>query len=794
MRLFGTLYLFFARRRGRLYAAVFALMAFCLVAFSSMEMDKSIEAMLPDGVSGAASDFRMLQKTPFARKLLVNLRVSGHGQLKESDRQALLEAAQRLEGLMLPPFFSRVVSGPGEQLKAGFLPWLIEALPNLVTEQDLDRLSRELNADGVTRRLQDSYTQLLSPQGWAVKGMIQRDPLALRELALEKFAALNMIPGMRIEGDRFVSADGKNALLIAETAVDMADSEAGRALLDHFEMLVAQSVPAQLEVSLVSAHRYTVANAEAIQEDLVLTLGATALALALIFLFFLRSLGAVAVFVLPLAVLSVATLAVALCFERVSAITLGFGAVLMGISVDFALHVYFALRSGSAQAQRVIEDIARPLLLGGLTTIGAFSVLLFSDLPGQRQLAVFSIAGILAALLFSLVLLPHILGGSGKARGQKAFSLPKGKGPWHRPVVLVCWAALMVLCSLQGMNLGFNGDLRALSITPADLQDAEEHLKQTWGNMRGSAMIFAEGETLQEALEVNEALFGALSRALPEAKLVSLAPLVPSLRAQQQSRELWQRFWHGAQGQKILQEMDVQGRTMGFSQTAFTPFLDSLRAEPLAVQIEDLRGQGLGEILDALVLQEEGKVRLLTLAPDGPELVGLFENASPVEGAHLVSQSRFRQQLSSAVGADFTRFIVSALLVVALLVTLLFRQPKKILCALLPVVSGLLFMFGVMGWWGLEFNLFNVVATILIIGLGVDYGIFMVCKLSEGYDHDTDRAILVSGLTTIAGFGALVLAGHPALHSIGVTVLLGISAAIPAALFVIPAIYLRGSR
>jgi uncharacterized protein len=105
------------------------------------------------------------------------------------------------------------------------------------------------------------------------------------------------------------------------------------------------------------------------------------------------------------------------------------------------------------------------------------------------------------------------------------------------------------------------------------------------------------------------------------------------------------------------------------------------------------------------------------------------------------------------------------------------------------VVTGLLVLFGAMGAIGLDFTLLNVMATILVIGLGVDYGIFMVCRLTEGYDHATDRAVLVSGLTTIAGFGALILARHPALHSIGVTVLLGIGAAIPAALLVIPAFH-----
>jgi predicted RND superfamily exporter protein len=94
-----------------------------------------------------------------------------------------------------------------------------------------------------------------------------------------------------------------------------------------------------------------------------------------------------------------------------------------------------------------------------------------------------------------------------------------------------------------------------------------------------------------------------------------------------------------------------------------------------------------------------------------------------------------------------------------------------------------------MGVLGIGFNLFNIVAAILIIGLGVDYGIFMVTKITHRLDLATQRAVFVSGLTTLAGFGALITARHPALHSIGLSVIVGISAAIAAALLVIPAIY-----
>jgi predicted exporter len=209
---------------------------------------------------------------------------------------------------------------------------------------------------------------------------------------------------------------------------------------------------------------------------------------------------------------------------------------------------------------------------------------------------------------------------------------------------------------------------------------------------------------------------------------------------------------------------------------------------------DDLRAEGLGEMIDSLILRAPGSVQVMTLVPDTPEgIAALARDLGSLPGVRLVSPSRFGDNLGMTIRKDFTSYLLLTSLLVLALVVSAFRRPKKILLALVPVVTGLTAMLGIMGMLGIDFNQFNIVATILIIGLCVDYGIFMVCKVTEGSDHDANRAILVSGLTTLAGFGSLVLARHPAMHSIGLTVLLGIGFGITAALLVVPALHGRGS-
>ncbi|MCA1796427.1 MAG: MMPL family transporter, partial [Geobacteraceae bacterium] len=479
---------------------------------------------------------------------------------------------------------------------------------------------------------------------------------------------------------------------------------------------------------------------------------------------------------------------------------LGFGAVLLGITIDAALHVYFALRKGAGSVAQRLQAVARPVRFGALTSMAAFAVLLGSDLPGQRQLAVFAISGIAIALILALVVLPHLVQppiAPEKVSTRK--SHPRAylrwcASPQRRALVIGAWLLLVLTGAWYIQDLQVNGSLRQLSYTPADLHQAEQNLAQNWGDMRGRALIFAAAPELVEALARNEQVWKVLQDEGLEASAVSVAPLLSSPQTQDARLQRWEEFWdtHASAATRTIQR---RAAGYGFAPHAFAPFRKRLEEKPPVLEPERLRAWGLGQMLDALIQPpatrvegSEGHYRVLTLVPDTPEVVESLSRAlEPIPGVTLVSQSRFGTHLAQAVGADFKRFILGAGLAVVAFLVLLFRRLPPVLLALIPVISGLVAMYGGMGWLGLELNMFNVVASILIIGLGVDYGIFMVCQGHERIHLASGRAILLSGITTLIGFGVLVLAQHPALFSIGITVLLGISAAVPAAVLVIPA-------
>lgn len=781
--LFSFFYRVISHRRIFLYLFTAAIIIVSALILKNIKMNEDIAPLLPDGQNEAARDFALLRKAPFSGKILVNLQGGA-----DTDKNDLVNAADMLVQAMTGSYFTEAIAGPVLPAHERTLEWLTGSIPGTFTENDMITIKKKLTLESVRATLQKSRIELASPEGWFLKPLLQSDPLEMRTLTMEKFQHLNIMPSMKLFENHFISADGKNTLVIIDTPVEITDSKGSKELMAHLQGLIEKIVPSGIDASVISAHAYTTANAEVIKSDLITILSCSSVAIFLLILAFLRSWKGILVFLVPSSVLCLATAGTLLIYDSVSAVTLAFGSVLLGISDDYPILVYFALSRKERNPEQVVGTVARPVLFGGITTILTFGVMLLSNLPGQRQLAVFSIIGVTVALVFSLIILPHLLQ---SLPGEKHYISSRAAGFPRMPrrLFLVLWLVVVGLSLWQAGKLHFNGDLQVLNMVPAELHKAEQHISDAWGDFRENAILFSEGKDLQSALEINDNLFSFLKEKIPEKQIISLAPVLPSEKTQRENRLRWSIFWSGENKEYVKKLLIDEGDKAGFSSAAFTPFFETLDAVPPPITLEGFKAAGLGEITNSLITKEEEKTQILTLVPDTLSTVSLFDTNRRSTGVRLVSQNRFRGLISKALVGNFINYIFLALLVIIISVSILFRNIKKIILALIPVATGLIFMVGTMGFTGIEFNLFNIVATILVIGIGIDLGIFMVCNVSDGYDHTASLGILLGGLTSFVGLGTLTLARHPALNSIGITVLLGLCGVIPSALFIIPALH-----
>jgi hypothetical protein len=134
-----------------------------------------------------------------------------------------------------------------------------------------------------------------------------------------------------------------------------------------------------------------------------------------------------------------------------------------------------------------------------------------------------------------------------------------------------------------------------------------------------------------------------------------------------------------------------------------------------------------------------------------------------------------------------------ALAAIAVMIFLHFRRISCVILALIPVGIGTLWMVGFMGWWRIPFNPANIMTLPLVIGIGVTNGIHILNRFAEEqspgiFSKSTGKAVLVSGLTTVAGFGSLVLARHQGIASLGWVMGVGTTTCMVVAVTLLPAL------
>lgn len=773
----GNSYAYWQPRRKMLFALVCVLTLLLVFLALRAPVREDIGAMIPDSSPELHETFRALSNAPFMRMVLVELSIENG-----NDADALHASVNVMAEAMQEPKFSSVVTGVGDMEALHLFEWLFARWPQLFTEGDAKTFDSLLQEASIREQLTDNLRILSQPEGIAMKDLILKDPLALREPLMKKLQDLSVLPKMRLEQEHFVSPDGLHALIIAETPIQITDAGGCIALVGHIEQLMKEHLQPGVRARLVCGHLYTAANTRIIKQDLFRVFTASTIGLLIAFLLFLRRWSTLFVLVLPFFAVLFALAFTSVAFTSISGITIGFGAVLLGLTIDFGLHVYFALQDTSRPARRIIESIALPLTMCAATSIAVFSMMFFSCMPGQRQLAAYSVAGLSAALFFSLLVLPHMI--RPLATNGVRLSLLR---PRSSRIPLV-WMFLLACCVPLAFQVSFDGSLRNVGYMPPEVIADEIAIRDTWGDIRDRALAISEGGNLEEALQRNEGMADAVRKRFPNTNMVSVTAMLPSRKRQQENLARWQTFWH-EDGQMACAKslLASQGEALGYAPEAFDSLFAWIDQPRTAFSFDDLADAGLMRWMEPLAGENSQSASVVAFLEDSEAISAFFQEDDTVpEGVRFVSDTHFNAMMNAAISHDFMFFLLLAAVSVTLFLVALFRNARRVALGLLPAASGVLMMLAVLTLLGMKVNLFNMLAAVLVIGLTADYGIFMVYRI-EGRVHDgTARAVLASGFTTVAGFGALSLARHPALFSIGFTVLLGIVPALIAALIIVP--------
>ncbi len=771
--------------RSALFRWLLVVLCCCasLLFLSDKKFDDNILDMLPDG--SVRKELAQLQKMELVDRLFITL-YAEESLTESAAREALQKGAAGLtEKMLASGLFSWVQAGvSASDMQQGY-SLLMDHLPELLGDDERSQIAAMLTPDTLQGILRNDFLLLNSPAGLGIRNQIARDPLGLSRFIGDTLRHLQAEFTVTVKNGLFFSADGRSVLLMAKSARPTTDTKESERLQQGLAKMFAESLPPGVKAESVGAFRHTLANSRAVRYDLYLLLPAASLLLLLLLVCSLRNWRSLAVFAVPFLAAPVAVALTAAIFGSINLIAMGFGIVILGIAVDFAIHIYVELRQGGS-----LLLLRRPLFFAASTTLGVLAVLFFSAVPCQRQMAALAFFGVLLGILFALLLIPLLVDKAGCRSGQdvllqqeRIFTKKAGKRG------LILWGLVVIFSFTLWPELHYNGDMQSLDAAAS--LDEERRFAQRWKSAAATGteqfFVVAQGKEMDEALERSAHLLQLLT-AQGVHSVQTISSILPGAKKQRIRQEKWRRLWQ--QHPDFKRDFLAAARENGFSSAAFSPFLASLTANTPLLQAADLLHSPFSSLVQNMVVDGAEGSFILTLGfASAQQLSQLAEYCSRDNGLTFFSNNSWKKKMEKALKADIFSLSLLAGGIVFALVLLQFRSLRRVVAVFAPVLSALA-AIAIFCWLtGGALNMMHLIMAILVIGLSVDYGIFRVCMAgSKAVNTVTAFALSICAASSLIGFGTLAFASHPVLHSIGVTVLVGIGASWPAALWITPAL------
>lgn len=722
-------------------------------------IDSDVLALLPqDADDRVVADATRHIADASARQMVVLLGAETPEQAKAAEAafRGHLQALQKAH--QLPFRESESAEDWFDTARAFYAPYRDRVL----TAEQRIRLSRT-PADALA---EEALAALYGPMGAPRLTEWRSDPLGLWP---QWWSARAAASGLRIGDDGLLQADdGYWAVLRFQTRASAFALNGERVIQDALDSATGAAreqvpgvrdlragVPLHAEAAAVQAHR----------EINTIGWGSLAAVLLLTWLAF-RSLRPILLVAVSLLIGCAAALSVtALVFGKVHLLTLIFGASLVGVAEDYGIH-WFAARQGEDRKNSwsLLRHLLPGLALALVTSALAYLALGLAPFPGLRQMALFSVVGLAAAFLTVVCWFPFI---GGRRPPVTKFSQRLGGGLQRWPSARVNRAWMMVgVLTLSFIAAGMwqldtDDDLRSLQSSPRTLIEQQAKIGRLLGMPSPAQFYLVRGADAEQTLQREEALIEKLDRLKAEHKIGgyrAISDWLPSQKRQTADAVLTTRAETQVMSRVSAQlGEDLQRQPPSTGNIETSAFLRSPASEPFRHLWLGPLGDGVATVVLVDDLSQAGALDLLRA------------QAENLEGVRWVNRT-----------ADFSRLLghyrqmMTWLLLVGVLLVfavLYWRYRGLAWRALLPTLLAGLLTVALLGWLGQPLQLFNVLALMLLLGMGIDYGVFLV---EHQGDPSAWLAVSVGAASTWLSFGLLGLSSTPALRAFGLTLLFGI--------------------
>ena len=628
---------------------------------------------------------------------------------------------------------------------------------------------------GLQAAISNSIDLLASPAGLMLKPLIPHDPTG------ELFALISQLNAgaqPNSQAGVWASRDDQRAMLLIQTRALGSDTDGQEDAINILRQAFAASVQkiglTDAKLQLSGPGLFAVNSRATIKNEVSRLSLISASAIIAVLLFVYRSPRLLGLGLLPVVSGALGGIvAVSLVFGTVFGITVGFGAALIGESVDYAIYYFVQSRRSGQAAWR--QRFWPTIRLGVLTSVFGFGALLFAGFPGLAQLGLYSLSGVIIAAAVTRFVLPVLAGENIPMRdltplGQRLESISKFLRYLRWPVVAIAFACAMWLYS-QHESL-WSPSLSALSPISKQDQDIDMALRADIGAPDSRYLVVINAADRESALRAAEKAGEKLDSLVQKGEISgydSPARFLPSLVTQSARQASLPEAESLARDLKIA----LTDSPLAYNKLdAFRTDIEAARKSP-NLERSALDGSSLALLVDSLLLKHgNGWSVLLPLRPGeqaiNPELIRSTLDGS---GALFIDMKHEFDTLYNDYLSEATELSLAGLLAIVALLAFTLRSSRRLIAILTPLTLAVIITIAGLNILGEQLHLLHLIGMLLIVAVGSNYALFFDRADNDvQHDPETLASMLIANFTTAIGFGTLALSNVPILHAVGVTV------------------------
>ncbi|AYZ14069.1 glycerol acyltransferase [Chryseobacterium arthrosphaerae] len=782
-RFFIFLYYLISKNKVLSVFTALGIATLCVFFASKINFEEDINQIIPKNEKSDLTA-KVLKQLNFSDKIIVIIENKSN-----EDSFQLSETAdtflQKTEPLQ--KYISSVQGKVNDNEISETFDFVSQNLPLFLNTEDYREIDRKIRKDSIARQVENNYISLASPTSLVTKEFIKKDPLGITFLGIRKLNALNISKDFKLEDSYIVTKDGKNLLLFIDPKNKSNDTKANEFFVDQLNIIkdsLNKQFKGKTEISYFGSPVIAVANAQQIKKDIQNTVVISMTVLLVLLIYYFRNFFTPIIVFLP-TVFSVLLALLVLYFikDKISAISLSVGAILIGITIDYALHILTHYKHNN-NIEELYKEITQPIILSSATTAVSFLCLVFVRSEALKDLGLFAAITVILSSFTALIIVPQLYKPKEKGENLNTNFIDKiGSYPYEKNKPLIIGCSVIILACLFGFrHVGFNEDIGDLNYIPKELKISEAKLQKLSDITSKSIYTISYGNSEEEALARNSELSSFLEKEKKQGKILSynsIGSVVLSEKDQQKKIEEWNNFWNGNKKNETISELIGNGNKLGFNSSAFDNFNQVLNKNYTTLSLKDYEKVKALQISE-FMSNENGFYTVSNVVKvDEIKRDAFIKDIEKKHDALAIDRQQMNENFLGLLKRDFNTLINYSLLAIILTIIVFFRNFELTILTMFPIVLTGVVTAGILYFLGLELNIFSTVVCTLVFGVGDDFSIFLTQAMQK--EHTTGKnelptyriSIILAVFTTILSIGSLIFAKHPALHSLALVALIG---------------------